>query len=199
MGEQSLARLAKLAGDRAMLKRRQKRIDRCIASMREHMWDEPSGTFLAVNRDSLKKIPVATIGSWVPLMTDAPTKAMAARMADMLATDNWLTPLPVPTVGRHDRRWESGRMWRGDVWPPTNYQIASGLAGYGYKDLAAKIVDATVANAIKVGINERYDSVSGKPTGVPGLGMSCTVLTMLLDGLSRKYKATAAPHKSNIS
>jgi hypothetical protein len=73
------------------------------------------------------------------------------------------------------------------------------LAGYGYKDLAAKIVDATVANAIKVGINERYDSVSGKPTGVPGLGMSCTVLTMLLDGLSRKYKATAAPHKSNIS
>jgi hypothetical protein len=34
--------------------------------MRTHMWDEASGTFLSVNRDTLEKIPVATIGSWIP-------------------------------------------------------------------------------------------------------------------------------------
>ena len=92
-------------------------------------------------------------------------------------------------MGRHNPRWKSNGMWRGDVWPPTNYQIAVGLARYGHKDLAAKIVDATVGNALKVGICERYDSISGTPAGVPNLGMACTVLTMLLDGLSKRYTA----------
>jgi len=112
---------------------------------------------------------------------------MAKRMAEVLRTPSWQTPLPVPTVDRKDKRWRSHGFWRGDVWPPTNYQIASGLASYGYRDLAADIADKTVANAIKNGISERYDSISGRKLGVDFLGMSCTVITMMLDGLCRKY------------
>lgn len=193
MGERSLARLAGIIGDKAMVARRRNRIDRGRLAMREHMWDQQSGTFLAVDRDTLKKIHVPTIGSWIPLMAGVPTKEMAARMAKTLATEDWMTPLPVPTVARRDSRWKSGGFWRGDVWPATNYQVATGLASYGYKALAAKIVNASVANALKTEINERYDSVSGKPLGVPGLGMSCTLLTMVLDGLSGKYCATVVP------
>jgi hypothetical protein len=190
-GEQCLARLAELAGDSAMAERRRKRLDRGTAAMREHMWDEPSGAFLAVHRDTLKKIRIPTIGSWVPLITDVPTKEMAAKMAETLATPDWMTPLPVPTVARSDPRWESGgvRFWRGDVWPATNYQVAYGLARFGHRELAARIVDLSVANAMNVGLSERYDSVSGRALGVVGLGMSCTLLLMLLDGLSEKYAA----------
>jgi len=189
LGERCLARLAELAGDHAMAQRRRKRLDRGVAAMHEHMWDEQAGTFVAVQRDSLKKIRIATIGSWVPLLAEVPTREMAARMAERLATSDWMTPLPVPTVARSDPRWESGgaHFWRGDVWAPTNYQIADGLTRYGYKELAARIVDASVANAMKVGISERYDSVSGKAMGVVGLPMSFTLLTMLLDGLSQRY------------
>jgi glycogen debranching enzyme len=96
--------------------------------------------------------------------------------------------LPVPTVDRKDKRWKSDGMWRGDVWPATNYQIAAGLAQYGHKNLAAEIADKTVANALKNGISERYDSVSGKALGVPWLGMTCTILTMMLDGLCQKHQ-----------
>ena len=49
-------------------------------------------------------------------------------MADVLASPAWMTPLPVPTVDRTDKRWKSNAFWRGDVWPPTNYQVATGLA-----------------------------------------------------------------------
>ena len=56
------------------------------------------------------------------------------------------------------------------------------------KDLAAEISDKTVANAIKNGISERYDSISGKKLGVEYLGMTCTVITMMLDGLCSKHK-----------
>jgi hypothetical protein len=69
-----------------------------------------------------------------------------------------------------------------------SHQIARGLADYGHKTLAADIADKTVANAIKNGINEHHDSVSGKGIGVKDYCMSCTLLTMMLDGLTQKYK-----------
>jgi glycogen debranching enzyme len=109
-------------------------------------------------------------------------------MAEVLASPAWMTPLPVPTVDRTDKRWKSNAFWRGDVWPPTNYQIASGLAAYGHQDLAADIADKTIANAIKNGISEHYDSISGRPLGVRDYCMSSTLVTMMLDRLTRKHQ-----------
>jgi glycogen debranching enzyme len=188
MGERSLARLAEIASDKEMVARRKRRIEKGVKGMREHMWDEAASTFLSVKRDTLEKIPVATIGSWIPLAAGVPTPAMAKRMAAVLASPAWMTPLPVPTVDRTDKRWKSSAFWRGDVWPPTNYQIASGLATYGHKDLAADICDKTIANAIKNGISEHYDSLSGKALGVPDYCMSSTLVTMMLDGLTKAHR-----------
>jgi len=196
LGERSLIRLAEVAGDRQMAARRRPRIEKAIKAMREHMWEEKAGTFLSVGRDKLKKIPVATIGSWIPLLAGVPTDAMARRMAEVLASPAWQTPLPVPTVDRTDRRWKSGAFWRGDVWPSTNYQIAAGLAAYGHKDLAAEITDKTVANAIKQGISEHYDSVSGTPLGIKDYCMSCTLVTMMLDGLTKRHQTKLRNEKS---
>jgi len=187
MGEQSLARLAEIVGDKEMAARRTMRIEKGVKGMREHMWNEVAGTFLSVKRDTLEMIPVATIGSWIPLAANVPTPAMAKRMAEVLGSPAWMTPLPVPTVDRTDKRWKNDDFWRGDVWPAPNYQIASGLAAYGHKALAAEIADKTIANAIKNGINEHYDSVSGKGLGVPDYSMSCTLVTLMLDGLSQKH------------
>ena len=188
LGERSLARLAEIAGDQKMAARRMLRVEKGVKGMRDHLWDEAAGTFLSVKRDTLEKIPVATIGSWIPLTAGVPTEAMARRMAQVLASPAWQTPLPVPTADRTDRRWKSSAFWRGDVWPPTNYQIASGLAAYGHLDLAAQISDKTIANAIKQGISEHYDSISGKPLGVPDYCMSSTLVTMMLDGLTNRHK-----------
>ena len=188
LGERSLARLAELAGDKDMVARRKRRLDKGVKGMRDHMWDESAGTFLSVKRDTLEKIPVATIGSWIPLTAGVPTPAMAKRMAAVLASPAWQTPLPVPTVDHTDKRWKSSAFWRGDVWPSTNYQIASGLAAYGHKALAADLCDKTIANAIKNGISEHYDSVTGKGLGVPDYCMSCTLVTMMLDGLAQDHR-----------
>ncbi len=188
MAEKSLVRLAEAVGDTEMARRRQAFIDKAVQAMRDHMWDEEAGTFLSVNKETMEKIPVATISSWVPLAAGVPTKAMAKRMAEVLGTDSWQTPLPVPTVDRNDPRWKSNDFWRGDVWPSTNYQIASGLAAYGHKELAAVIADKTVANAIKNGISEHYDSVSGLPLGVPDYCMSATLATLMLDGLTSQFE-----------
>ena len=188
MGEKSLMRLAEIVGDKKMAARRKIRIDKAVEAMRKYMWDDKKGTFLSVKRGSLEKIPVATIGSWIPLTAGVPTKAMAGRMAEVLASDSMQTPLPVPTVERTDPRWRPRGFWRGDVWPSTNYQISRGLFDYGHKELAADIADKTVANAIKNGINEHYDSMTGKGIGIPDYCMSSSILCMMLDGVNEKYK-----------
>jgi len=188
MGEKSLVRLAEAVGDTKMAARRQPFIDKAVQAMRDHMWDDNAGTFLSVKKETMEKIPVATISSWVPFAAGVPTKTMARRMAEVLRTDSWQTPLPVPTVDRKDPRWKSNDFWRGDVWPSTNYQIASGLAAYGHTELASVIADKTVENAIKNGISEHYDSISGKPLGIRDYCMSSTIATMMLDGLTKKYK-----------
>jgi putative isomerase len=185
--ERSLARLATILGDTAMADRRRKRIEKCVAAVREHMWDQESGVFLAVKRDTFEKIRIGTIGSWMPLIAEIPTRAMTGRMAEAIKTDHWQTPLPIPTVDRHDKRWVPNSYWRGDVWPAPNYQVAAGFAQQGYRAAAADIADKTVANALVNGINEHYDSVTGKPLGVGNLGMSCAIVTMMLDGLTSKH------------
>ena len=192
--EQCLARLATEMGDHEMAARRQKRIDKSVAAMREHMWDEDKGVFVSVYRDSLEKISVGTIGGFMGLLANVPTDAMKARMAEVILTDHWQTPLPVPTVDAKDPRYDPGAYWRGNVWPVTNYQVASAFAKHGYAKIAAQIADRSVAAALKNGIYEFYNSQTAKGGGVPNLGMSCTFLTMMLDGLTEEYSVKLAPH-----
>jgi glycogen debranching enzyme len=160
------------------------------------MWDQNHSCFLAVNRTTMHKVDTATVGGFMALMAMVPNKTQSQQMAEVLKSPSWATPLPIPTVDRHDTRFVSGGFWRGDVWPAPNYQVATGLAAYGESALAATIADATIDNAIRVGISEHYDSLTGKPLGVAGLGMSAVVITMALDGLSRKHHVSIIPRKS---
>ena len=185
-------RLAEVMGDTAMAARRKVRIDKGIEAMRKYMWDEEVGTFLSVRRDTLEKIPGPSIGCWMPLYAGIATGAQAKRMAEVLSGPNWQTPLPLPTVARNDQRYDHRRFWRGDVWPAPNYQVASGLAAYGYKELAAQICDKTIANTLTHGLNERYSSQTGEGVGAPQIGMTSTVVTMMLDGLCKKHKLQLA-------
>jgi putative isomerase len=188
LSELSLMRMATVMGDVAMAARRRARYEKGAAAMRQFMWDETSGCFLAVNVETMATLSAATVGSFMPLLARVPTPIQALRMASALSGPAWATPLPIPTMARDNPQFSSGEFWRGDVWPAPDYQVASGLAAYGHHQAAARITDATVANALKVGISERYDSLSGAPLGVAGLGMSSTMLTMMLDGLtSDKY------------
>jgi glycogen debranching enzyme len=168
MAERSLMRPAEILKDKAIAARCKARVEKAVGAMRQLMWDEEAGTFLPVKPESLEKIPVGTIGSWMALMAGVPTKTMARRMTEALQTGHWTSPLPVPTVDRKDRRWKADAYWRGDVWPAPNYQIATGLARYGCKDQAAGIADKTIPNARKNGVNEHYDKASPAEVQIPG-------------------------------
>jgi hypothetical protein len=62
-----------------------------------------------------------------------------------------------------------------------------GLADYGYADLAAQLADAAIENAMAQCLNERYHADTGAPIGVANYAFACAYLSMMTDGLSRKY------------
>lgn len=192
LSEQSLTRLAEAVGDKALAARRRVILDKGIDAMRHHMWDEEQGCFLAVHRKGLRKILPATIGGMVPLQGGIPTAAQAARMARALVTPHWETPIPLPSVDAKASEYRSDGFWRGDVWPASVYQTLEGLASYGHREVAGPLADRLLANAIKVGISEHYDSQSGAPLGVPNLGMSAVMLTIALEGLSPHHTIRTA-------
>lgn len=192
LSERSLIDLADQVGDHALAARRLPRLRKGIAAMRRHMWDDSKGCFLAVRRpavhgNDLRKVTPATIGGMVPLQAGIPTRAQAARMAQVLATAQWNTPLPLPTVDRNAPEYRSNSYWRGDVWPSTDFQTFQGLAHYGYRKLTADFSGRMLDNAVKVGISEHYDSQTGAPLGVRNLGMSGVMLTMALEGMSPRH------------
>lgn len=85
-----------------------------------------------------------------------------------------------------------GKCILGKVHPPEgelkHQWIAPGGGYYGQWIWDTMFADKTIANALKNGVNERYDPVSGKGLGLDFLGMSGTVITMMLDGLSKAYR-----------
>jgi hypothetical protein len=192
LSEQSLIRLAQAAGNHALAARRKPILEKGIAAMRRHMWDEKQGGFLAVQRHGLRKVATATIGGMVPLQAGIPTASEAARMADALAGPHWNTPVPLPSVDRLDPQYKSDGFWRGDVWPSTVFQTLEGLAQYGHRKLAGELAGRLLDNAIKVGISEHYDSQTGAALGVPNLGMSAVLLTIALEGLSPRHTIRVA-------
>ena len=185
--ESSLIHLAEAAGDHAMAERRRPFVDKASLAMRAHMWDEDQGCFLAVRRGSLAKITPATIGGMVPLQANIPTINQMERMAEVLATPRWNTPLPLPSVDATAPQYKSDGFWRGDVWPSAVYQTLEGLAHRGHRKLAGDLAGRLIDNAMKVGISEHYDSQSGAPLGVPFLGMSAVLLTLALEGISPRH------------
>lgn len=187
LSEQSLMRLAMAAGEGAIAARRRPIVANGIAAMRRHMWDEEQECFLAVRREGMAKVETATIGGMVPLQAAIPTSRQAARMAEVLGSPHWSTPVPIATVDAKCAQYESGGFWRGDVWPAAVFQTLEGLAHYGHEDVAGQLAGLLLDNALKVGVSEHYDSQSGAPLGVPNLGMSSVLLTIALEGLSPRH------------
>ena len=65
----------------------------------------------------------------------------AASMADLLLSDEFFNGWGVRTVASHEPRYNPVSYHNGSVWPHDNAIIAAGLGRYGFRQLAARILD----------------------------------------------------------
>jgi hypothetical protein len=130
----------------------------------------------------------------------AATPEQARVLVEQLqATNQWWSRFPVPTVALDDPKFDPQGFWRGDMWPVTTYLVAYGLNRYGYHDLARRLTDRVVELTLKHGVNERYNPITGRPIGVTGLGMSCSIWSMIVEnyyGVGDDFRTVRIPRQA---
>jgi len=197
MSERAMVEIAGVLGEKKLAAQYKKVIRRRVDAMQKKMWDPGKKFFFSLDRDSDRPIPVRSIQGFLTLCCDAATKEQAkALVAELKDTSRWWCAYPVPTVAITDPKFSQKGFWRGDMWPVTTYLVAYGLNRYGYHDEARQLTDRIVDLFEHKGINERYNAITGQPLGVQGLGMSCSVWSMIVEnyyGVTNDYKTISVP------
>jgi hypothetical protein len=184
MTERAIAEMARELGQADLARRYDTTVERRVAAMQQKMWDPKDEFFYSLDRDSDRPIRIRTIQGFLTLAAGVPTPAQAASLARQLRDPKrWWSAFPVPTASMDEPKYDPRGYWRGDMWPPTTYLVAYGLRRYGEHALARELTDKLRGLVETRGISEDYDSRTGDPLGVPGLGMSTTVWTAIVENV----------------
>ncbi len=197
MSERAMVEIARELGKKEVAGRYEKIIRRRVAAIQKKMWDQEKQFFFSLDRDTDRPINVRSIQGFLTMCCDAATKEQAKSLAaELMDTTRWWCAFPVPTVALTDPKFDSKGFWRGDMWPVTTYLVAYGLNRYGYHREARLLTDKIVDLFNRNGVNERYNAINGNPLGVNGLGMSCSVWSMIVEnyyGLTNDYSTICVP------
>lgn len=197
MSERAIAAIANELNRPDIAARYETIIERRVHAIQEKMWDSETNFFYSLDRDSDRKIPIRTIQGFLTLTAGAATPEQAEQLVEQLRDPRqWWCSYPITTVALNDAKFDPQGFWRGDIWPPATYLATIGLNAYGYYDLSREITDRMLVLAAKCGVNERYNAATGQALGVPGLGMSCSIWSMVVQniyGIQDDYQTIRIP------
>ena len=201
LGLRSLAALCREAGDPEgpVFLRRAEETERAIVM---RCYDPQTKLFYSLHSLRDVPLPVATVGSLMPLVLPTLPQEMARALVErhLLREDGFWLPYPVPSVAAdqpqftptshalHRRaglgEWLRNRfarhhlIWRGSTWVNTNWFLARGLRLHGYDDVADALAAATVELVRRSGFWEYYQPFTGEGQGAEDFGWSTLVVDM---------------------
>jgi len=189
----SLRALARLSGDARWHARAQRTQDALVA----RCFDEGRGLFFDLAGHAERRVEVATWSSLAPLALPELPEAIAARLVDHLLDDRrFRAPVGIPSVSRDEPSFRPGlhlwRTWRGPSWVNTAYLLLPGLRRAGEDAEADRITAALAGAALRHGLREYYDPLSGRGLAASGFGWSA-LLAELTATASGTGTGTPAP------
>lgn len=199
MSERAMIEMCQQTGRIEMMKKYERRLTKRTEAVRAKMWDPETKFFYSLDRDTDKPIRVRTLQGFLPLTAGMASEEQAAELVRQL-TDPALfwSKYPVTTSAMNEPTFRADGFWRGDVWPPTNYLIALGLARYGYYDVAREMADKMLELVRKHDghAHERYNGVEGLGLGVKDYCWGVTTWSMLVNthyGVQEDYRTMVVP------
>lgn len=150
--ERSLAAMAQELGKPEEAKDWSNKADKLAELVRTRMWDEQSGNFFNLSRDTGKMITGEGISlkrpeiiTFLPLWAGIATKEQAARLVKNLKDpQSFWRRFGVPTLSAGDSYYDpyitKCCQWNGAVWLLWDYLVFRGLLDYGYRAEAEEIV-----------------------------------------------------------
>jgi hypothetical protein len=145
-----------------------KRADELSRLVEETMWDESTGFYYNVDRDTnsfargeldlRRQEIIGFLPLWAGVASPARAKTLVEKLTD---PKKFWRRFGVPTLAADDPGFESQIrrccQWNGAVWLEWNYLVFSGLRRYGYEELARELGGRMVeAAATQLSRNHRF-------------------------------------------
>ncbi|MDR2542325.1 MAG: hypothetical protein LBC80_02605 [Treponema sp.] len=101
------------------------------------MWNVEDGFYYDINKNE-NQVPIKTIAGFWPLLAEIPNGEKAERIIEKLSDPKCFgTPHPFPSLAVSEKEFdESGRGYRGSVFPHLTFMVIKGLERYQRWDLA---------------------------------------------------------------
>lgn len=136
--------------------------ERTLKGMLEHFWQDGqmkavrSGTHETLSGDSLITFMPVILGKRLP------EDVLAALAAGLSDEERFFTPNGFATESIRSIHYESDGYWRGPIWAPVMMLLVDGLARCGEETLAAEAAGRFCVMAVKSGMAENFDALSGE-------------------------------------
>lgn len=134
------AELAEMLGQREHAGRLRREADDLKRHFNETFWMNDLGTFAMALDGQRRPCRVRVSNAGHALFTGIAEARYAARVADTLMSEASFSGWGIRTVAKTENRYNPMSYHNGSVWPHDNAIIASGMARYGFKDQALKLL-----------------------------------------------------------
>ncbi|MBI2144864.1 hypothetical protein HYU18_00920 [Candidatus Woesearchaeota archaeon] len=176
-----MAQISRAVGQLKAARAYDKRKRAITAAMRKLFRAEDGLLYSTTMRN--KHITYKTNSIFAPLFSGTFTRKEAKTCVEdhLVNEKEFWTPYAIPTVSISERKFSAGGYWRGPMWININWMLHRGLLRYGFKTVAAELLEKTVAAVKKSGFREYYNPITGAGIGAKQFGWSTLVADMILD------------------
>jgi glycogen debranching enzyme len=164
------ARIAESFGQTLLAQKQNRQAQSLQKRFESEFWDDNLGSYVLALDANKKPCRVLTSNAGQALFTGIVSPERAARLATILLDENLFCGWGIRTVASNEIRYNPMSYHNGSVWPHDNSLIAAGLARYGYKEQAGKLLAAILDASTFMELNRLPELFCGfhKRPGVEG-------------------------------
>jgi len=177
----SLRAMARLSGEARWAERarrtEQALLDRC--------WDAERGLFFDLAGHAERPVRISTWSALAPLALTTLPETVRRRLVEehLLHPGRYRAPVGIPSVAMEEPTFRPGfdrfRCWRGPAWMNTAWLLVPPMRDLGYTEEADRIVGALAQAAVRDGLREYYDPLTGRGLAARYFGWSALLVDLL--------------------
>lgn len=163
MARVAAAQMAQAVGESTLAARLTLQAQQLRERFEADFWDEELGMYVLALDGDKRPCRVRTSNAGQVLFTGIASPERAARMAQLLASREFLTGWGIRTVSARERRFNPASYHNGSIWPHDNALIAMGLARYGHAPQVAALATAMFDAAAHMDLRRLPELFCGLP------------------------------------
>ena len=142
--------------------------------------------FVAIQADTQETIESDSLLLYLPLALgrQLPENVRAAMISALKQPGGFLTDNGLASERLTSKLYEPDGYWRGPIWAPAMMILVAGLEDSGETEFAHDLEARFCRMALKSGMSENYDAVTGAPLRDSGYSWSASVYLIFAHELS---------------